>query len=136
MLRRLLAVATTLGVLTITAGIGIAATSRVASAATSSTPIVVGGEGSLDLAPGMALGFEAGIYRFNKAGGLDGRKIDFTGVLDDGLSPTTDLSNARQLVENKHVMVLSPFYSAVASDATGTYLAGAKVPFEIGRAHV
>jgi hypothetical protein len=27
------------------------------------------------LEPGMAQGFQAGIYRFNKAGGLDGRMI-------------------------------------------------------------
>ena len=52
---------------------------------TDPTPIVVGGDGD-SLSPGVAGGFEAGIYRFNKAGGLDGRKIRFTGFLNDEYS--------------------------------------------------
>jgi ABC-type branched-subunit amino acid transport system substrate-binding protein len=90
---------------------------------------VVGGDGDLALNTGIAQGFEAGIYRFNKAGGLDGRKIKFTGFLDDGLSSTTNLTNAQQLVENQHVMAIAPVSSAVATASTGTFLQQSKVPF-------
>jgi ABC-type branched-subunit amino acid transport system substrate-binding protein len=99
-----------------------------AAGATSTTPIVVGGDGNLALDAGIAQGFEAGIYRFNQAGGLNGRKIQFTGFLDDGLSAQTNLTNAQQLVENKHVMAIAPFSSAVATDSTGSFVAQSKVP--------
>jgi ABC-type branched-subunit amino acid transport system substrate-binding protein len=89
---------------------------------------MVGGDGDLALDPGMAQGFEAGIARFNQAGGLDGRKIQFAGFLDDGLSAQTNLTNAQQLVENKHVMAITPFQSAVATASTGTFLAQSQVP--------
>ena len=95
---------------------------------TSPTPIVVGGDGD-SLSPGVAGGFEAGIYRFNKAGGLDGRKIKFTGFLDDEYSAQTNLTNAQQLVENDHVMAVVPFLSAEASGSTSTFLSSNKVPF-------
>jgi ABC-type branched-subunit amino acid transport system substrate-binding protein len=100
-----------------------------AIAATSSTPIVVGGDGDIAIAGGIAQGFQAGIYRFNKAGGLDGRKIQFTGFLDDGFSANTNLTNAQQLVQNQHVMVVAPMSSEVASASTGAFLAQSKVPF-------
>jgi ABC-type branched-subunit amino acid transport system substrate-binding protein len=118
-----LAGATVAGLL---ASIGVSSS---AMAATSSTPIVVGGDGDIAIAGGIDKGFEAGIYRFNKAGGLDGRQIKFTGFLDDGFSANTNLTNAQQLVQNQHVMVVAPFSSEVASASTGTFLAQAKVPF-------
>jgi ABC-type branched-subunit amino acid transport system substrate-binding protein len=95
---------------------------------TSPMPIVVGGDGD-SLSPGVAGGFEAGIYRFNRAGGLDGRKIKFTGFLDDEYSAQTNLNNAQQLVENEHVMAVVPFVSAEASGATSAFLAAHRVPF-------
>jgi ABC-type branched-subunit amino acid transport system substrate-binding protein len=95
---------------------------------TSLSPIVVGGDGD-SLSPGIAGGFEAGIYRFNKAGGLDGREIKFTGFLDDEYSAETNLTNAQQLVDNEHVMAVVPFVSAEASGATSTFLSESKVPF-------
>jgi ABC-type branched-subunit amino acid transport system substrate-binding protein len=85
--------------------------------------------GDAAIASGAAAGFEAGIYRFNKAGGLDGRKIEFTGFLDDAFSPQTNLTETQQLVQDKHVLAVAPMISQVATAATGTYLAGAKVPF-------
>jgi ABC-type branched-subunit amino acid transport system substrate-binding protein len=100
-----------------------------ASAATSTTPIIVGGDGDLTVSTGVAQGFIAGIYRFNKAGGLDGRKIQFTGFLDDGFSAQTNLTNAQRLVQNQHVTVVAPFLSEVGTAATGTYLQQQKVPF-------
>ena len=62
----------------------------------SPAPIVVGGDGDLAIAAGVAQGFEAGLERFNKSGGLDGRKIKFLGVLDDGFSAQTNLTNAAE----------------------------------------
>ena len=99
-----------------------------ASTNSSTAPIVVGGDGD-SLSPGVAAGFNAGIYRFNKAGGLDGRKIKFTGFLDDGYSAQANLTNAQQLVQNQHVMAVVPFVSAIATAATGTFLVANKVPF-------
>jgi ABC-type branched-subunit amino acid transport system substrate-binding protein len=92
------------------------------------TPIVVGGDGDL-LAPGVPQGFVAGLYRFNKAGGLDGRKIQFTGYLNDNFSAQTNLTNAQQEVENQHVTAVVPFVSAEAGGATASFLASNKVPF-------
>jgi ABC-type branched-subunit amino acid transport system substrate-binding protein len=100
-----------------------------ASAATSSAPILVGGTSSLATAVGLDAGFRAGIYRFNKAGGLDGRKIDYLPSLNDGYSPATALANAQQLVQNKHVMVVAPIASAIDTTAVGTFLAENKTPF-------
>jgi len=101
----------------------------VGSASPAASPIVVGGDGDLNVSTGVAQGFTAGIERFNKAGGLDGRKIEFTGFLDDGFSAQTNLTNAQQLVENKHVTVVAPFLSEVGTSATATFLAQSKVPF-------
>jgi ABC-type branched-subunit amino acid transport system substrate-binding protein len=100
-----------------------------ASAATSATPIIVGGDGDASLNAGAAQGFEAGIYRFNKAGGLDGRKIDYVGFLDDAFNPQDALTNAQELVQDKHAMFVAPLVSDVATASTGDFLAGAKVPF-------
>ncbi len=119
---------TALSVVIASAGVGIAAAGNPASAATGSKPIVVGGDGD-SLTPGIGPGFEAGIYRFNQAGGLDGRPIKFTGFLDDGFSGQTNLTNAQQLVENEHVMAIVPFVGAVANGATSSFLAGTRVPF-------
>jgi ABC-type branched-subunit amino acid transport system substrate-binding protein len=98
-------------------------------AAGSPAPIVVGGDGDLAIAAGVAQGFEAGIARFNKSGGLDGRKIQFLGVLDDGFSGQTNLTNAQKLVENDHVMAVAPMISEIAGSATGTFLAQSHTPF-------
>jgi ABC-type branched-subunit amino acid transport system substrate-binding protein len=104
-------------------------TGTTASATGSPAPIVVGGDGDLAIAAGVAQGFEAGIVRFNKAGGLDGRKIKFLGVLDDGFSQQTNLTNAQKLVENDHVMAVAPVISEIEGAATGTFLARNHTPF-------
>jgi ABC-type branched-subunit amino acid transport system substrate-binding protein len=127
-MHRVLKVLVVIVVVAVLGGASTALTIRTASAATSSAPIVVGGDGDLALEAGIAQGFQAGIYRFNKAGGLDGRKIQFVGFLDDGFSAQTNLTNAQQLVENKHVMAIAPFQSAVATASTGTFVAQSKVP--------
>jgi len=115
----------------VTATVGAAAVSSVpAGAATKdTTPIVVGGDGDLSISAGVSQGFEAGIYRFNKAGGLDGRKITYLGFLDDAFSPATNLTNAQELVNSKHVFALAPFVGQSAGAATGAFLAQAQIPF-------
>jgi ABC-type branched-subunit amino acid transport system substrate-binding protein len=105
------------------------ATGAGAGAAGSPAPIIVGGDGDLAISAGVAQGFEAGIVRFNKSGGLDGRKIKFLGVLDDGFSPQTNLTNAQKLVENDHVMAVAPMISETAGAASGTFLAQSHTPF-------
>jgi ABC-type branched-subunit amino acid transport system substrate-binding protein len=84
------------------------------SSASSSGPIVVGGLQDGNFA-GINTGFEARIARFNKDGGLDGRQIDFVGVLNDNDSLTTDLANAQTLVLKDHVFAVAPVADEVLS---------------------
>jgi hypothetical protein len=121
-LRRRPFAAVGMGVLAMTGMAASVGVGTAGAATTSTTPIVVGGDGDTTIASGVAQGFTAGIYRFNKAGGLDGRKIKFTGFLDDGFSAQTNLTNAQQLVQNQHVTVVAPFLSEVGTAATGTFL--------------
>jgi ABC-type branched-subunit amino acid transport system substrate-binding protein len=78
--------------------------------------IVVGGLQDGNFA-GMDTGFKARITRFNNQGGIDGRKIQFVGVLNDGDSLTTDLSNAQTLVLKDHVFAVAPIADEVLSPA-------------------
>jgi ABC-type branched-subunit amino acid transport system substrate-binding protein len=94
---------------------GSASTSASSAATGSSTgAIVVGGLQDGNFA-GMDTGFAARIARFNKQGGIDGRKIQFVGVLNDGDSLTTDLSNAQTLIEKDHVFAVAPIADEVLS---------------------
>jgi len=87
---------------------------------------VASGEGGFTEA-GQVIGAEAYFDAVNKAGGVDGRKIDFVGAQDDGYSATADVSIVQNLVEQKHVFAVVP----VASNnfAGGSYLVQANVPF-------
>lgn len=129
-MRKLLTGITTLGLVAtglVATGVGLGG--GVAAAAGSKAPIVVGGDGDLSISQGVAQGFEAGIYRFNKAGGLDGRKIKFLGFLDDAFSPATNLSNAQQLVQKDHVFAVVPMAGEAPGAATGQFLAAHHIPF-------
>ena len=110
-LRRFKACFAALSIMVVTTTVGAAAlaTAPAGAAAKDTTPIIVGGDGDLSISAGVTQGFDAGIYRFNKAGGLDGRKIQYLGFLDDSFSPATNLSNAQELVNSKHAMVIAPF---------------------------
>ena len=107
-------------------GVGTAAFSGAAAATTdassSSGPIVVGGVDAGFNFPGTATGFQAGIYRFNKAGGIDGRKIKFLGVQDDQDSPASETTDVQQLVQSDHVFAVTPFADDVASSQLTTFL--------------
>jgi ABC-type branched-subunit amino acid transport system substrate-binding protein len=129
MVRRLSVVTIAVGALLTSIGLGSVVTANVASAATSNAPIIVGGDATAYTTKGIAQGFAAGIYRFNKSGGLKGRKIKFLGVQDDSFSAATALTNLQRLVENQHAMVIAPFSSGGAGTNAGTYLQQQKVPF-------
>jgi branched-chain amino acid transport system substrate-binding protein len=112
-------------------GAGAAALSGTAGASvdsTSSGPIVVGGVDAGFNFPGTATGFQAGIYRFNKAGGIDGRKIKFIGVQDDQDTPATETTDVQQLVESDHVFAVTPFADDVASTELTTFLGQNQTP--------
>ena len=99
------------------------------ASSSSSKPIVVGGLGDLVVGQGVVQGFKAGIYRFNKAGGLEGRKIQFNNYVDDGYSPSAALAGAQELVQNDKVMTVVPVLSSSAAGDTASYLEENKVPF-------
>src|ERR1700722_12876877 len=94
-----------------------------------SSAIVVGGQGDLSAFPGIAAGFRARIARFNRNGGLGGRKIKFIGVLDDNLTPSTSATHTQQLVLDNHVFADAPFESEVCEAGQGRLLAENRTPF-------
>jgi branched-chain amino acid transport system substrate-binding protein len=113
-------------------GAGVAALSGSAAAATSASeasgPIVVGGVDAGFNFPGTATGFQAGIYRFNKAGGIDGRKIKFLGVQDDQDTPASETTDVQQLVQSDHVFAVTPFADDVASTQLTSFLGQNQTP--------
>jgi len=127
-LRRLSTLVSGLGVIFASTTIGMGASLTPASAASDPAPIVVGGEGQVALTAGVAQGFEAGILRFNEAGGLGGRKIKFLGFLDDNFSASTALANVQKLVQEDHVFAVVPFNNEIATDSISTFLAQNKTP--------
>jgi len=124
--RAIASAALTMSLAATVVGVGAAALSGTAAAATdassSSGSIVVGGVDAGFNFPGTAIGFQAGIYRFNKAGGIGGRKIKFLGVLDDQDSPASETTDVNQLVQSDHVFAVTPFADDVASTQLTTFL--------------
>ena len=110
------------------------ATGSASSAATGSTSgsatgaIVVGGLQDGNFA-GIDTGFKARIARFNNQGGIDGRKIQFVGVLNDGDSLTTDLNNAQTLVLKDHVFAVAPIADEVLNPASVQLFTQNSTPF-------
>jgi ABC-type branched-subunit amino acid transport system substrate-binding protein len=93
------------------------------------SPILIGGQGDLAGAIGVADGFEARIAAANAAGGIDGRPIKFAGMLDDNLSAQTNLTNSQQLVESDHVVAVAPYISEVCTQSGPGFLERNKTPF-------
>jgi ABC-type branched-subunit amino acid transport system substrate-binding protein len=98
------------------------------SGSSSSGPIVIGGIDAAFNFPGTADGFQARIARFNAAGGIDGRKIQFVGVTDDQDSPSSELTDLQKLVQSDHVFAVAPMVDDVLSGAATTFLAQNNVP--------
>ena len=78
--------------------------------------------------PGSAGGFAARFNRVNAEGGINGRKIDFSGCVDDGQSPDTNLAATRRLVEQDQDFAVMEF-STFATPQVTDYLNAQQVPF-------
>jgi ABC-type branched-subunit amino acid transport system substrate-binding protein len=100
------------------------------SAATGSStgPIVVGGLQDGNFA-GIDTGFKARVARFNGQGGIDGRKIQFVGQLNDGDSLANDLSNTQTLVLKDHVFAVAPVADEVLNPASVQLLTQNTTPY-------
>jgi ABC-type branched-subunit amino acid transport system substrate-binding protein len=77
------------------------------------TEITVGGLAYLTSPDGSSmsgaeLGAKARFERANAEGGVNGRKINYTGTLDDGNDPARDSAQAKVLVEQKKVFAVVP----------------------------
>jgi branched-chain amino acid transport system substrate-binding protein len=89
--------------------------------------ITVGGLGFAEYYGNAAIGAEARFDAQNKAGGVYGRKIKFTGFKDDQSSTTVDEQMGKQLVEQTQVFAVVPVVSITL--AAGAYFAQQHVPF-------
>lgn len=78
---------------------------------------------------GINEGFEARISRFNAAGGIDGRKITLTGVLNDGGSPSSNLADVQTLVLKDHVFAVAPYATQAWSASSSALLAQQGIPY-------
>ncbi|ONH28687.1 ABC transporter substrate-binding protein [Pseudofrankia asymbiotica] len=84
------------------------------------TEITVGGLAYLTSASGASMaGTEAGAQarfaRVNAEGGINGRKINYVGTLDDGNDPARNSSQAKALVEQKKIFAAVPVMTSGAS---------------------
>jgi ABC-type branched-subunit amino acid transport system substrate-binding protein len=96
------------------------------------TSIKIGGLASLTSSTGSSMaGTEVGAKvrfdRANAAGGINGRKIDYVGTLDDGQDPARDGTQARALVQQKGVFAAVPVMTAFPNYLDA--FCGAAVPF-------
>ncbi len=116
---------------TTAAPVGSAAGSTTTAAASGSGAggdIVIEGVAAKSDHPGSDTGFEARITRFNNAGGVDGRKIKFLGVQDDGSDPAKDLTEVQSIVEKDHVFAVAPVATTTFFPQSGDFLVQNKVP--------
>jgi ABC-type branched-subunit amino acid transport system substrate-binding protein len=96
------------------------------------TSIKIGGLATLTSPTGSSMaGTEVGAKvrfdRVNASGGVNGRKIDYIGVLDDGQDPARDGTQAAALVQQKGVFAAVPVMTSV-TNYLDTFC-GAVVPF-------
>ncbi len=96
--------------------------------ASSGNELVVEGVAGKSDHPGSDTGFQARINRFNNAGGINGTKVKFLGVQDDGSDPTKDLSIVQSLVLKDHVFAVAPVASIAFLPPSGDFLTQNKVP--------
>jgi ABC-type branched-subunit amino acid transport system substrate-binding protein len=99
-----------------------------------STSITIGGIASLTNAsgavfPGADIGAKALFEHVNRDGGINGRKINYVGVLDDATDPTKNMTAVKQLVLQKKVFAIAPIMSIALQPQASDYLAAQKVPF-------
>jgi ABC-type branched-subunit amino acid transport system substrate-binding protein len=78
--------------------------------------------------PGAEGGFAARFNRANAEGGINGRKIEFSGCKDDAQSADTNLANTKRLVEQENDFAVMQF-STFATPQVTDYLNAQQVPF-------
>jgi ABC-type branched-subunit amino acid transport system substrate-binding protein len=112
-----------------TAGSSAAATTATASSGVADTggDIIVEGVAGKTAHPGTDVGFQARITRFNNEGGVNGRKVKFLGVQDDGSDPSKDLTVVQSLVLKDHVFAVAPLASTAFLPQSGDFLKQNKV---------
>jgi ABC-type branched-subunit amino acid transport system substrate-binding protein len=99
---------------------------RAANAGVTATSIKVGGLGSQFLYGDADIGARARFQRANDTGGVNGRKIDYTSIVDDSGDPALDTSAAQQLAR-QGVFAVVP---TVAPDLAGAkVLVQSKIPY-------
>ena len=124
--KRLAAVAVAGAVMLALAATGLSSAGADARGVTSSS-ITVAGLGYSAYYQTAAVGAQARFKAINDAGGIAGRKINFTGWNDDGSNPNTNLTQAKQLVQQAGVFAIVPVITPYM--VSGSYLAAQKVPF-------
>ncbi len=77
---------------------------------------------------GVDLGAKARFARANDEGGVNGRKINYLGSLDNKLDPSQDLPLVKKIVEQDKAFAVVPLVSAQLAQG-GNYLVKNKVPF-------
>src|SRR5687767_11308589 len=92
-------------------------------------PIKVGGIADVKSFTGMEEGAQARFERANAEGGVNGREIEFLGVVDDALQEANGLSAARAYVQNEHVDAVLPVASAGFTSGVSDFLAQNSVPY-------
>jgi ABC-type branched-subunit amino acid transport system substrate-binding protein len=92
-----------------------------------SSSITVGGLGQTAFFGDSAQGAQARFNEENSKGGVFGRKINFVGFRDDKSDPSTDLAQAKQLVQQDQVLAIVP--TLTPDLQSSQFLAQQHVPF-------
>src|SRR4051794_4480164 len=74
------------------------------------------------------LGAKARFERANNEGGVNGRKINYLGAVDNHLDPSQDLSTIKKVVQQDKAFAVVPLISPVLAQG-GQFLVQNKVPF-------
>lgn len=93
-----------------------------------STSIKVGCVSLNAFFPNVAKAYSARFDRANAEGGINGRKIDFSGCSDDGANADTNLAASKRLVEQEKDFAVMNF-STFATPQVTDYLNKNQVPF-------
>jgi branched-chain amino acid transport system substrate-binding protein len=102
--------------------------SKTPAATATKSPIIIGGIASTTSFKGTELGFQARIDALNKQGGIDGHPIQFVGVLDDGGSGVTNLTDIQQLILKDHVVAVAPVNSVGLLSSSAAFAANQQTP--------
>ena len=74
------------------------------------------------------LGAKAAFTAANKAGGVNGRTINYLGSADNKLDPSQDLPTVKKIIEEDKAFAIVPMVAPVLAQG-GTYLITNKIPF-------